>query len=651
MQGNLQQDLYMELVWKIDSDHLEWAHNAGILSERAVGTVVNVFLHKDASTRVLCLDYSLIPEALAVRSNLRMTIAGSSQEEDAFAASPYASNNMLSFVNTGTLFSEPMESQKEYGLVIVSEPEDSRLQQLRKVISIGGCLLLHINTDDHKPWDSILKSMGFSGIETLLSESIIVTRALNSHLSANFDVFNDDILLVYRHAPTSLQSIVSSRLQKDGWRVRSQAIASEEQFSYEQVILLADIEGPLLADIQEQDLKGLIRLTETASAITWVTCGGLLTGDKPEYGMTSGASRTIRNEKGSLDLVTVDFDAATSEHRLADLLAEIVHRQHGKKRNGETEYCIQSRVAHIGRLLSHQALNRTFVSDSGETKIVSQRDQPALTAQLDNGTVIYNHIDKRTRGDLGSDEVEVHIAAMGLSEADGADESDFLSHEIVGTVTRVGCNVRDIAPDAHVVGFSLEKLSTFQYISSELLHVVPDEWSLIEAATLPSAFVSALYSLQVLASIQPGENVVIFDNMGAVGQAAVQLCSVLRANAIMVTSSAATEAYLREKSTSSTAEGFGFKTSIVDQPSNIKAEGRMRDGSGIDIIFCSTTTDEGTVMEWSRFMAPMGRIVTLGRSNDYRTASAGLSASTRGLSCFQFDLATKLKHRPQIVAA
>lgn len=84
----------------------------------------------------------------------------------------------------------------------------------------------------------------------------------------------------------------------------------------ENVIILADLEGPSLVSLEEQELGDIQHLASTASSILCVTCGGLLTGKMPEYAMVQGLARSITSEQASLDLTTLDFDLETTSPKL-----------------------------------------------------------------------------------------------------------------------------------------------------------------------------------------------------------------------------------------------------------------------------------------------------------------------------------------------
>ncbi|RYP74755.1 hypothetical protein DL771_002819 [Monosporascus sp. 5C6A] len=650
MRGNLQRDLYIRTDWKIDADYLSWANEAGDLSYQPLATVVDLLLHKDVTTRTLCLDESLVASILTMRLTASMTIAASSKEAKDAIAERYAENEAITIVNWGIDSLETAEAGGQYDLVIIPMTHHADLQVLeniREIIADEGRLLLRTSIDAIEEWCVPLRSSGFSGIDEILPDGIVMTTAVHRRPVSNHrPLVNNSTCLVYRDAPSSLLSVVSKRLINDGWNVRSRAIDSIDGIEGGQVVLLVDAEGPFLAQLKAEQLNGLIYITENASAVTWVTCGGLLTGDKPEFGMTEGAARVIRNEKGSLDLVTLDFDVeTTSEYRVAELLADILTRQQTKGRNGETEYYMKNGVVHIGRLVSHRDLHREFVSDSGEKVTLYQRDRPAVQGRLENGTLVFCRDDRRVAEPLGVEDVEVQVAAIGITESDGDDDTTILSHEIAGTVTRVGADVHDIFPGTKVRGLAFDRLATLQRTSSHLVQPLPPSCHLTEAATLPSAFVTALYGLEELARIQPDENVAIIDGMGGVALAAIQLCHILKANAIVVTSAAVTKDSILNSGVISSGRIVYSRDGTLSTQLEVATAGR-----GVDIIFCSSAVDEATIIGCGYCMAQFGRLVTVGPAKAPTSVMPGIDLQAKGLSSFHFDLRAIAWGRQRIVA-
>src|SRR5262249_702731 len=59
---------------------------------------------------------------------------------------------------------------------------------------------------------------------------------------------------------------------------------------------------------------------------------------------------------------------------------------------------------------------------------------------------------------------------------------------------------------------------------AELVAKIPAGMSFDEAATVPLAYLTALYALQDLGQVKPGDRVLVHAAAGGVGMAAVQLC-------------------------------------------------------------------------------------------------------------------------------
>lgn len=68
-------------------------------------------------------------------------------------------------------------------------------------------------------------------------------------------------------------------------------------------------------------------------------------------------------------------------------------------------------------------------------------------------------------------------------------------------------------------------IATATEVNPDLYFVVPDEWSLEDAATVPVVYATCYYALIVRACLQPGESILIHSGTGGIGQAAIHLAS------------------------------------------------------------------------------------------------------------------------------
>ncbi|KAK8061768.1 polyketide synthase [Apiospora phragmitis] len=659
-QGHLQRDLYLRTDWKIDVDYLGWAaQNEATLGKKPVAKLVDQFLHKDVTTRTLCLDSSLAVQVLALRSDLPLTVAAPFQNTTNPVTRASYEGTTLDSVDLGHEYSKAQDYKDAFDLIVgysMTNIEPTVLESLRVMTSLKGRVVLSIDSSaKHDELQAALISTRFSGIDTILPSGHVITTATEptALTSGITNGAEQRMLLLYRDNPTPLLSQLSERLVSGGWDTRSQSIGAPLSLRpNEQVILLPDAEGPFLVSLSQCELQSLIEISETAKSVIWVTCGGLLIGDKPEYGMAEGAARTIRKEKGTLDLVTVDFDAeGTTEARVIDLVSDIAHRQQIHGWNGETEYYVKGGVVHVSRLVSCRELHQQFVPDSGETAVLKQSEHPSVSARRSAQGSLEFYRDDKEGGDVAEPlkpgEVEIHVEAIGLNAMDLPDDMDFLNHQVAGTVTRVGDSVRPgIEPGCRVIGFASGKLGTFQRTSQDLVQATElSGAALAQATTLPSAFTTAMFGLDELAHIQPGDNVVIVDSMGDVGLAALEICRIHGANAIVVTSS-------------QTAQDSLLSTGVVPQRNII--EGRRTNvsarideataGQGADVVFCAAPQEDTTVFhDCAQSLAEFARVVVL--SGIRGSAKSNLPSIPRqSVSLLQFRLTDLLERKPQSVS-
>ncbi|KAI0172251.1 putative polyketide synthase [Hypoxylon sp. FL1284] len=651
MRGHLRRDLYTKLEWKFDADYLPRLKDTKDAASLSLASVADILLHKDPALRILCVDGSLVPSMLVARPSLKMTVATASREVRGALTSEYLESEEVRFIESDTMSSDSSEAKNLYNFIIspgITTHDSDLKQRIIEKLAPNGRLLTINEGQPTEEYELAVKSAGFTKVKQLSPSIYILKPTVLSDIAVNgvHPLKGDRVLLIHLDEPTSLQSEVSERLISEGWNVSQQPLVSAQLAGGEQVILLADIDTPFLMQLKEEQLNSLVNLTENAASITWVTRGGLVTGDRPEFGMTLGAARAIRKEKGTLDLVTVDFDSvAASGVSLIDLLADITQRQHDRGKNGETEYCIKDGAIHIGRLVSHVDLNRQFVSDSGETLMFHQHDHPALEGKYMDGKVVFEQAIEKVAEPLAPDAVEVHVAAVGLTASDGADDAEFLSHEMAGTITRVGAEVGHLKPGTEVIGFAFDRLGTFQRTSASLVHPLPRGLSLKEAVTLPSASFTSIYGLENLARVETGEHVVIVDDLGAAGFVAIQLCRNLKANAIVIASSTATAELIHRN-------GLLAGESIIsrhDQDLSAKLD-LATAGKGVDVLLCSTTTDEMAVAECRQMLAPFARVVAIGSSSNKKLELSGLSSNSKASSFFHFDPVDVIRLRPHVTA-
>lgn len=227
---------------------------------------------------------------------------------------------------------------------------------------------------------------------------------------------------MYRERPAPLVSVIATRCTKDGRRIRLSDLKSAIHQPDEQIIVLAEMEGSLLNSLGQDELKSIQRLTISASSILWITCGGLLSGRRPEFALASGLARSLRSENASLDFVTVDTNpGTTTDDRLAEIVVNIASGRvgGGGVRNGETEYLVDHGSVFISRLVPSQKCNDKAVNQDKLNSVLLAADA-ALAGTIRSGNIVFQD-DQRRQKPMKSDHVEVKIIAAGLNKEVGSE--------------------------------------------------------------------------------------------------------------------------------------------------------------------------------------------------------------------------------------
>ncbi len=185
-----------------------------------------------------------------------------------------------------------------------------------------------------------------------------------------------------------------------------------------------------------------------------------------------------------------------------------------------------------------------------------------------------------------ADEVDIHVHAVGMNFRDVLNalgmypgDAGPLGGECSGTIVAVGERVTDFKIGDEVMAIAAGSFSTFVTTRAELVTHKPGHLSFTEAATVPSAFMTAYYTLIHLGKLQRGERVLIHSAAGGVGMAAVQLAQRAGAEIFATAGSEEKREFLR---------GFGVQH-VFDSRSLSFAHEIMRatNNEGVDVILNS----------------------------------------------------------------
>jgi mycoketide-CoA synthase len=188
---------------------------------------------------------------------------------------------------------------------------------------------------------------------------------------------------------------------------------------------------------------------------------------------------------------------------------------------------------------------------------------------------------------LGEGQVRVEMRAAGLNFLDVmlslavvSPGLDTLGSEGAGIVMEVGPGVDHLAVGDRVTGLLPGAFGSVAVTDRRLLVKMPEDWSFIQAASVPIAFLTAYYALVDLAELRAGGRVLVHSAAGGVGMAAVQLAHHLQAEVFTTASPGKWE----------TLERMGLDGKRIASSRTLDFKDRFlkaTDGAGMDVVLDS----------------------------------------------------------------
>ncbi|HEX3538333.1 MAG TPA: SDR family NAD(P)-dependent oxidoreductase, partial [Stellaceae bacterium] len=351
-----------------------------------------------------------------------------------------------------------------------------------------------------------------------------------------------------------------------------------------------------------------------------------------------GFARVLFNEMPRLSLRLIDMPARLGWAERGRLLAAEL-----SSGSSETEVVWTETGRHVPRL--RRGLPPRFAAPSEAVSLGS--DQPGGLDALG-----WKRRDRRPPGP-GEVEVEVHAAglnfrdmmwAMGLlpEEAliDGFAGATY-GLECAGIARAIGPGVEGLSVGDRVAGFAPAALSSSVITRAHALMPIPGDTSFAAAATIPVAFVTAVYALGTLAKLAEGEHVLIHAAAGGVGLAAIQYAKHRGAIVIATAGSEIKRAFLRQAGADHVLDSraLDFADGVRD----------LTGHAGVDVVLNSLS---GDAMELSlSVLKPFGRFLELGKRDFYLNRRIHLRPMRQNISYFAIDVDQLPVQRPDLAAS
>lgn len=241
-------------------------------------------------------------------------------------------------------------------------------------------------------------------------------------------------------------------------------------------------------------------------------------------------------------------------------------------------------------------------------------------------------------------EVEIEVCAASLNFRDimialglyptGKDTS--MGGDCAGRITAIGENVDQFRVGDEVIASTGDSFSAFTSAAASDVVPKPAHMSFVEAATIPTVFLTAYYSLHCAARLSKGERVLIHSAAGGVGLAAVQVAQWLGAEIIATVGSAEKREYLHSLGIALIANSRN-----ADFDKEVK---ELTGGQGVDVVLNSLSGP--AIPKGLSLLKVLGRFVELGKRDLYSDGHLNFASFRKFVTFFPVDLGPVSQHRP-----
>ncbi|KAI8632693.1 polyketide synthase [Xylariaceae sp. FL1651] len=458
-------------------------------------------------------------------------------------------------------------------------------------------------------------------------------------------------------------------------------------------ILFDQGERSVLADpnMDESLFCSIVSMVTTCRGLLWVTRGGAMECANPWASLHLGFLRTLRNEYGwnqyvSLDLDPADPACAYSNGQLSfssRALSAIVnvfavsmgmcggvgHYPTKPKRQADLEYAERDGVIYTPRAQKIAKLSQavTYSGDSNKNdggSLAQGRFESVCNTALRMDVQTPGLIDtlffrkEEAKDDLSShlplldDHIEIEPRAFGLNFRDvmvamgQLEANEMMGFECAGIITNMGkiaSRSSGLQIGDRVCALLRGHWATRTRTPYTSVVRIPGDLDFVQAASIPLVFATAYVALEELARLQRGETVLIHAGTGGVGQAAIMLAQMRGAEVFTTAGSEHKRSFLVEKFGIPTDHIFSSRsTTFADQV--LSATG----GKGVNVVLNSLA---GTLLQTSfDCLAPFGRFIDIGKKDFELNSRLGMRTFLRNVTFVSVDLTSWEKDRGEDVS-
>ncbi|EGC30911.1 hypothetical protein DICPUDRAFT_157296 [Dictyostelium purpureum] len=248
----------------------------------------------------------------------------------------------------------------------------------------------------------------------------------------------------------------------------------------------------------------------------------------------NGAARYFV-EFPQLDLFILDFDTISIQN---ENLLSLINILINPTLNIQREFTIKNNIVYYERYKKQTKIKQSFKSNSFET------NKDNLMVQLDPNL---EYVLKTKKQEIKPNEIEVEVKGTGINYKDylmyigqisnnldlkygkeeevenGLNQTPNIGNDFSGIITRCGSDVNKFKVGDEVIGTASKTSGSHIVIDYRYVYYKPNNMDHIQAATIPSVYVTTLHSIFYTGNLQPDQTILIHSAAGGVGLSSLEL--------------------------------------------------------------------------------------------------------------------------------
>ncbi|KAH8743966.1 KR domain-containing protein [Diaporthe sp. PMI_573] len=548
----------------------------------------------------------------------------------------------------------------EYDVVLVSGQEvDSVLAGARQVLKPGGKLLLLATTRSPPHFD--LEKAGFQDPQLCFEDCpaaddgtmgvFIATRPWLA-ASPTSEVLRID-LVTHDACRLNDTSTIDKTLPEA--QVSAHSLSGPTPESANMVVLLPEVAKYLCASPSQSSWQAFKNWVLRARTVLFVGTGYSTEADSSSSAIWTGLARCLRLEHPHIRFVTIQFSqqgGGDVSEKIAQWLPVLLQRTSAFDLNRpghetENEFLERDSQLYVSRLFPHRENSEYIRSMHHQSPPVPtpffDENRTTMAAELGvTGLLDSIRWKPTTTGTpvvVGPDEVRLELRAASINFKDVLIAAGQLPgitqmrNDCSGIVVEVGANMRGrFQLGDRVMALYSDSYTNYPVVHGDCCHVVPENLSFEEAASVPIVWATVYYSLVDMGRLAKGDKILIHSAAGAVGQAAIMLAMDIGAEVFATVSS--------DDKVNLLVDQFGIpRDHIFSSRTGAFLSGirRATGGRGVDVVLNSLS---GEMFRHScNVLAPFGRFVEIGRKELMDDALMPMAFMLKNITFAYVDMA------------